>query len=83
MDNQDECMTYLLHELGVTTNHSCYNISMSIQVFGGTLYHNVYAQICRPVSMTAASRVGTQMMCLDMFCIWTFLCVHDASARVS
>lgn len=50
--------TYLLHELSVARNHSCYDISMSIQVFGGALYHNVYAQICRPVSTTAASTTG-------------------------
>ena len=50
---------YLLHEFSVTSDHSCYDISMSIQVLGCALNDNINAQVCRPVSTTAMLRTYT------------------------
>ena len=55
-------MAYLVHEVSVTRNYSCYDISMPIQVFGCALNHNINAQICRPVSKTAVSTIHTEAL---------------------
>lgn len=61
-------VTYLLHELMVTCHHSCYDISMSVQVLGCALNYNINAQICRPVS-TAAASINTPNSTFVQFCV--------------
>ena len=67
-------VTYLLHELMVTCHHSCYDISMSVQVLGCALNYNINAQICRPVSTAAASIITPNStfvqfcVCIQRFC---------------